>query len=90
MIDDGEFSSPSELSRYLGISRARVTQVLNLQRLSPKVIDTVLRLGDPCPSPLISERALRPLLNLTAEEQLETLDRRLQAIGLLLQGEYRL
>jgi hypothetical protein len=53
----------------LCVTRARVTQVLALLELAPEVLDAIVALGDPLPQPIISERMLRPLLNLPAEEQ---------------------
>ena len=69
LLDRGICSSAADLSRYLQISRARVTQVLNLLQLSPKVLQSILELGDPLESPIISERKLRSLLTLTFEQQ---------------------
>jgi len=42
---------------------------MNLLKLSQEVIDIVCSLGDPMSNPIVSEKRLRPLLALTAEEQ---------------------
>jgi hypothetical protein len=63
--------SPATLARQLGVSRARVTQVLRLLRLTPKVRKTIAALGDPLPVPIVTERRLRPMINLPAHEQLQ-------------------
>jgi hypothetical protein len=68
-LDNGEYASPAALARQLRISRARVIQILNLLKLAPDVIEMISSLGDPMKSLVITERRLRPLLNLTAEEQ---------------------
>jgi hypothetical protein len=68
-LDDGEYASPAALARHLKVSRARVTQILNLIKLTPEVISMISSLGDPLKSPIVSERKLRPLLALVAEEQ---------------------
>ena len=68
-MDDGEYASPSALARHLKVSRARVTQILNLLKLLPEVIEVVSSLGDPLKSPFVTERRLRSLLSLTAEKQ---------------------
>jgi len=47
LITAGDLSTAAELSRKLGVSRARVTQVLNLLHLAPEVIDSIGDLGDP-------------------------------------------
>ena len=38
MIDSGEVSSQAELARKLGLSRARVSQVINALKVDPEVI----------------------------------------------------
>ena len=68
-MDTREYESPAALSRHLQVSRARVTQILNLLKLTPNVIEMISSLGDPLRSPIISERRLRPLLALNATQQ---------------------
>ena len=68
-LDDGEYESPADLARNLKVSRARVTQVLNLLKLVPEVIEKISSLGDPVTSPVVAEKRLRPLLALTADQQ---------------------
>lgn len=68
-LDNGDCSSSADLARKLGISRVRVTQVLCLLRLTPEVLKAIVALGDPLPSPIVTERKLRPTVNLPAEEQ---------------------
>jgi hypothetical protein len=72
-LDRGHYSSPADLARKEGISRARVTQILNLLRLSPRVIEITRSLGDPLHSPLVTERQLRRLINLPRRKQLKEL-----------------
>ncbi len=69
MLDNGECTSRADLARKLGVTRARVTQVLGLLDLAPQVLEAVVGLGDPLPGPVVNERTLRPLLRLPAEEQ---------------------
>jgi hypothetical protein len=71
VLDDGEYPSLAVLARHLKISRARVTQIMNLLRLSPGVLEMISSLGDPLRSPIVVERKLRPLLGLVATKQLE-------------------
>jgi hypothetical protein len=70
-IDSGHYSSRADLARNKGISRARVTQILNLLRLAPRVIGMVMDLGDPLPAPMVTERQLRQLINRSARDQLK-------------------
>ena len=68
-LDSGEVSSQSELAQNLGVSRARVSQVLRLLQLSPEVVNAIADLGDSLPGRIVTERSLRPMANLPAEEQ---------------------
>jgi len=68
-LGNGDCSSPAELARKLGVSRARVTQVLRVLKLAPEVLEALAALGDPLASPIVTERSLRPIVNLPAGEQ---------------------
>lgn len=46
MIDEGEVASRAELARRLGVSRARVAQMLQLLMLCPTIIDAIVQLAD--------------------------------------------
>ena len=59
IIDSGEVKNQSELAKLKGISRARVTQILNLLKLNKGIIDNLERIGDPMNQKVISERKLR-------------------------------
>ncbi len=73
-LDEGTYASRADLGRTKGISRARVTQILNLLRLSSDVLRQVLDLGDPLPSRIITERRLRPLVVWPEGKQRNMLD----------------
>ena len=66
---NGECSPLADLSCKLRVSRARVTQLLRLLRLTAEVLNDLVAIGDPLASPIVTERKLRPILNLPAEEQ---------------------
>jgi hypothetical protein len=68
-LEDGIYTSQADLARKVGISRARVTQILRLLKLAPEVQKVVAALGDPLPSPIITERRLRSVINLPVKEQ---------------------
>ncbi len=77
-MDDAHLSR-SGISRRLGVSRARVTQILRLLELAPVVLASVVlasveEFGDPMSSPRIGERTLRPLVGLPIQEQIERLN----------------
>lgn len=73
MLASGECARRADLARKLGVSRARVTQVLALLDLAPAVLDAIVALGGPQPRLIANERMLRPLLKLPPGEQLEAL-----------------
>ena len=64
MLAGGEVKRRSEIAARFGITRARVTQVLALNRLEPSIRAHALQ------HPGVSERRLRPLLLLGHAEQL--------------------
>jgi hypothetical protein len=68
-ISSGEYPTQAEFARRQGISRARVTQVLQLLNLAPDVLHTITALGDPLPSQVITERMLRFIVDRSAGEQ---------------------
>ncbi|MBA7522794.1 hypothetical protein ES705_14914 [subsurface metagenome] len=59
MIDSGEVKNQAELVRIKGISRARVTQILNLLKLDKSTINKLEQLGDPKGRKVIFERGLQ-------------------------------
>lgn len=73
-LDDGECPSRAALARQLGVTRARMTQVLGLLELAPEGVHAIAALGAPLPRPIVSERMLRTLLTLPAGEQQRALE----------------
>ena len=69
-LDSGEFSSRAELARHLGITRAHVTQVLSLLDFAPAAKSLILSLGDPLEGKGVGIHALRTLLRLPGDEQI--------------------
>ena len=70
-LNTGEYASAAALADHFRVSRARVTQILNLLELSPEAIKLITSLGDQLSSPIVSERKLRTLLWMTVEQQVE-------------------
>ena len=70
LINEGQVASRMELARVLGVSRARVTQILQLLTLAPYIIDAIVNLGDPLVERIITERELRPLVRLDRRQQI--------------------
>ena len=61
MIDTGEAKTQAELARTLGVSRARVNQILRLLKLDEERIESLKMMGDPLSSQIVTERKLREL-----------------------------
>jgi len=63
LIDSGEVKNQAELARLKSISRARVTQILNLLKLDKSTICFLEQIGDPMDRKILSERKLRKMIN---------------------------
>jgi len=63
MIDSGEAKNQAELAKLKGISRARVTQILNLLKFDKNIINKLEQIGDPMNRKVISERELRKIIH---------------------------
>ena len=63
MIDSGEAKNQTELAKFKGISRARVTQILNLLKLDNTIIENLEQIGDPMDKKVISGRKLRKIIH---------------------------
>lgn len=46
-----------------------MTQILRLLKLAPEVLDAIAAFGTPFTSPIVTERKLRPMVNLPEAEQ---------------------
>ena len=62
MLESSKYASQTALARKLGVSRARVNQMLRLLKLPPEIQESMIRMGDPLPSRKITERKLRSSL----------------------------
>ena len=62
MLRSGECATQTALARKIGVSRARVNQMLRLLKLPQEDQGAVARMGDPLPYRKITERKLRFLL----------------------------
>ena len=61
MIESDKAKNQSELAQLKDISRARVTQILNLLKLDKNIITRIEKIGDPIERRIVSERQLRDL-----------------------------
>lgn len=74
LIDDGTVADQAALARLVGVSRARVTQVMDLLRLAPDIQEAVLLLPpDACRRSRLGEREARSIASLAAwsEQRIE-------------------
>jgi len=69
MIESGKVKNHSELAQLNGLSRARITQILDLLKLNSLIIQELEKLGDPLKLKIITERMLRPYVNKSPQEQ---------------------
>jgi hypothetical protein len=69
LLDGGEVASQAALAWREGLTRPRVTQILNLLRLPAEVQEAILALPVGTPERLVTERKLRALVGLEREEQ---------------------
>jgi ParB-like chromosome segregation protein Spo0J len=63
MLDSREYSSQTDLSRKVGVSRARINQYLRLLKLPPEIQKTMVQMGKLSSPREITERRLRTLLS---------------------------
>ena len=70
-LDDGRYPSQSYIAKRYNVTRARVSQILALLRLTPPAQDLLKTAGDTVPARLINERKLRPIIDMMADEQRE-------------------
>ncbi|MBA7543257.1 hypothetical protein ES705_35587 [subsurface metagenome] len=63
MIDLGGVKNQAELARKLGISRARVTQILNLLKLYKNIINNLELIGNERDKKIISKRKLCKIIH---------------------------
>jgi len=68
-MEAGNFRSQRAFAQAIGLSHARVSQVLGLLRLCPDTREALKALGDPLYSRKVTERKLRPIVNLPGKKQ---------------------
>jgi len=64
LLESGEIPNQAAIARQVGITRARVTQVLGLLRLDSMIQQRILAMPDTVRRPVVTERALRPIAHL--------------------------
>ena len=62
MVRNGEFQDLAEAARAIGVTRARMTQIMNLLLLAPKIQEEILEMTVEAGRDLITERPLRSIV----------------------------
>ena len=60
ILTNKEIKSKNELAKKIGLSRVRVTQIMNLLKLNPEIIQRIASF-EPATFNFLTERKLRPL-----------------------------
>jgi hypothetical protein len=68
-LDSGEVRTQAEIASQEGLTRARVTQLLNLLKLPPDVQRAILSLPVGTPARVVTERKLRRITSLPPAQQ---------------------
>jgi DNA-binding transcriptional MocR family regulator len=61
LLKSGQIPSQAEIARQAGLTRARVTQILSLLNLAPKIQEYILSMPKTARRPVVTERSLRPI-----------------------------
>jgi hypothetical protein len=69
LLESGEARNQAAIARRESITRARVTQVMGMLRLAPEIQEHILSMPDMVRRPAVTERSLRPIAELDAEDQ---------------------
>ena len=64
LLESGKIANQADIARREGITRARVTQVMGMLLLAPEIQEHVLSMPDAASRPLVSERMLRPIVEM--------------------------
>jgi hypothetical protein len=67
MLDEGEVNNRSDLAKQVELTRARVTQVLNILKLPTMILDELVAIDEPAQIAFYTERRLRPITNLYSD-----------------------
>jgi DNA-directed RNA polymerase sigma subunit (sigma70/sigma32) len=84
LLNDPLINNQSDIARDLGITRARVSQVMSLLRLAPEIQKTLLGFEDQKMIKFFSEYRLRPLLTISNSNQQVKEFKKMMKIELLL------
>lgn len=69
MLAEPFIDSQADIARELGVTRARVSQIMGLLKLAPQIQKELLALQDQAAIRFFSERRLRPLLAIKGQRK---------------------
>jgi hypothetical protein len=61
MLESGEVNNRSDLAKQVELTRARVTQILNLLKLPARILEELQAIHEPAQIAFYTERRLRPI-----------------------------
>ncbi len=62
LIESGKGVTQADIARREGLSRARVTQIMDLLNLAPNIQEHILSMPEVIQRPMVTARSLRPIL----------------------------
>jgi hypothetical protein len=65
----GILNTRAGLARKLGISKARLTQIMNLLKLAPEIREYLKNLNDPSTLNYFNEKRLRPIASIKDKQK---------------------
>jgi hypothetical protein len=71
--EKGRVNTQAELARKIGISKARLTQIMNLLKLAPKIKSYIKKLDDQELLHFFNEKRLRPIASIQ-DEKIQIID----------------
>jgi hypothetical protein len=82
MLKTGKVKSQAEMARQEGITKARLTQIMNLLKLTPEIQEYLKNLSNPSLLRFFNEKQLRPIASIKDKQaqvkKFEGLKRRLE------------
>ena len=82
MLKTGKVKSQAEMARQEGITKARLTQIMNLLKLAPRIKEYLKNLNDPALLRYFNEKRLRPIASIKDKqnqlEKFEELKRKIE------------
>ncbi len=72
MLEEGEVNNRSDLAKRVALTRARVTQILNLLKLPARILEELQAIHEPAQIAFYTERRLRPIARIQrTKEQID-------------------